>query len=117
MSYGWLMVLGVLLAVITHVAVEFTKVRTQQGRARLLLRRLLRGGTVLVPIAFAVSWLQFPGTIAQFSGSDWLRRIGQQVLPTRPWGAALYFALVILSAYFSAHASTLLERRKETYLS
>ena len=54
----------------------------------------------VIPIIFAVSVLQFPGTIAQFVRYEPIRRIGEMVLPGRPLGDALYFVLIILFTYF-----------------
>jgi preprotein translocase subunit SecY len=72
--------------------------RVYGGQSTHLPMRLIQAG--VIPIIFAVSVLQFPNTIAQFARWDWLQRIGQQVLPGRPWGDALYFALIILFTYF-----------------
>lgn len=54
----------------------------------------------MIPIIFAISVLQFPGTIAQFSNWEPLRRIGQQVLPGQPLGDLMYFVLIIMFTYF-----------------
>jgi len=72
--------------------------RVYGGQSTHLPMRLIQAG--VIPIIFAVSVLQFPGTIAQFSRWEWLQRIGQQILPGRPWGDVLYFALIILFTYF-----------------
>ncbi|MGH2400461.1 MAG: preprotein translocase subunit SecY, partial [bacterium] len=72
--------------------------RVYGGQATHLPMRLIQAG--VIPIIFAVSVLQFPGTIAQFSRVEWLQRIGQQVLPGQPLGDLLYFVLIIVFTYF-----------------
>jgi preprotein translocase subunit SecY len=72
--------------------------RVYGGQSTHLPMRLIQAG--VIPIIFAVSVLQFPGTIAQFSRLEWLQRWGQQVLPGRPMGDMLYFALIVLFTYF-----------------
>ncbi len=72
--------------------------RVYGGQSTHLPMRLIQAG--VIPIIFAVSVLQFPGTIAQFTRVEWLQRWGQQVLPGRPIGDALYFVLIILFTYF-----------------
>ncbi|MDR7522147.1 MAG: preprotein translocase subunit SecY [Armatimonadota bacterium] len=72
--------------------------RVYGGQSTHLPMRLIQAG--VIPIIFAISVLQFPGTVAQFSQWEWLQRLGQQVLPGRPLGDVLYFALIILFTYF-----------------
>ncbi len=72
--------------------------RVYGGQSTHLPMRLIQAG--VIPIIFAISVLQFPGTIAQFSGWAWLQRWGPQVLPGRPMGDALYFLLIIVFTYF-----------------
>ncbi|MGQ0549442.1 MAG: preprotein translocase subunit SecY [Armatimonadota bacterium] len=72
--------------------------RVYGGQSTHLPMRLIQAG--VIPIIFAVSVLQFPGTIAQFSRWEWMQRIGQQVLPGRPLGDLLYFVLIIVFTYF-----------------
>jgi len=72
--------------------------RVYGGQATHLPLRLIQAG--VIPIIFAVSVLQFPGTIAQFVRYEPIRRIGEMVLPGRPLGDALYFVLIILFTYF-----------------
>lgn len=72
--------------------------RVYGGQSTHLPMRLIQAG--VIPIIFAISVLQFPGTIAQFSRWEWLQRWGQQVLPGRPMGDMLYFALIVLFTYF-----------------
>jgi len=72
--------------------------RVYGGQATHLPLRLIQAG--VIPIIFAVSVLQFPGTIAQFVNYEPIRRIGQAVLPGQPMGDLLYFVLIILFTYF-----------------
>jgi len=72
--------------------------RVYGGQSTHLPMKLIQAG--VIPIIFAVSVLQFPGTIASFSRSEWLQRIGQQVMPGRPLGDLLYFILIIVFTYF-----------------
>ncbi len=72
--------------------------RVYGGQSTHLPMRLIQAG--VIPIIFAISVLQFPGTIAQFSSWEPLRRIGQQVLPGQPLGDLLYFVLIIMFTYF-----------------
>jgi preprotein translocase subunit SecY len=72
--------------------------RVYGGQATHLPLRLIQAG--VIPIIFAVSVLQFPGTIAQFVRYEPIRRIGEMVLPGRPLGDVLYFVLIILFTYF-----------------
>lgn len=72
--------------------------RVYGGQSTHLPMRVIQAG--VIPIIFAVSVLQFPGTIAQFSRWEWLQRWGQQVLPGRPMGDLLYFVLIIVFTYF-----------------
>lgn len=72
--------------------------RVYGGQSTHLPMRLIQAG--VIPLIFAVSVLQFPGTIAQFTRVEWLQRWGQQILPGRPLGDLLYFVLIILFTYF-----------------
>jgi preprotein translocase subunit SecY len=72
--------------------------RVYGGQSTHLPMKLIQAG--VIPIIFAVSVLQFPGTIASFSRLEWLQRIGQQILPGRPLGDLLYFFLIIVFTYF-----------------
>lgn len=111
----WYQFLGDLLVVLTSVVavvavtqavrkipVQYAKRvvgrRVYGGQATHLPLRLIQAG--VIPIIFAVSVLQFPGTIAQFVQYEPIRRIGELVLPGRPLGDALYFMLIILFTYF-----------------
>ncbi len=72
--------------------------RVYGGQSTHLPLRLIQAG--VIPIIFAVSVLQFPGTIAQFMRNESVRRFGEMILPGRPLGDALYFILIILFTYF-----------------
>jgi len=72
--------------------------RVYGGQSTHLPMRLIQAG--VIPIIFAISVLQFPGTIAQFSRWELLQKWGQQVLPGRPLGDLLYFVLIIVFTYF-----------------
>ncbi len=72
--------------------------RVMGGQSTHLPMRVIQAG--VIPIIFAVSVLQFPGTIAQFSRVEWLQRLGEQIMPGRPMGDMLYFALIVLFTYF-----------------
>lgn len=72
--------------------------RVYGGQSTHLPMRLIQAG--VIPLIFAVSVLQFPGTIAQFTRVEWLQRWGQRILPGQPLGDLLYFVLIILFTYF-----------------
>ncbi len=72
--------------------------RVYGGQSTHLPLRLIQAG--VIPIIFAVSVLQFPGTIAQFVHYEPIRRIGELILPGQPWGNLLYFVLIIMFTYF-----------------
>jgi len=72
--------------------------RVYGGQSTHLPLRLIQAG--VIPIIFAVSVLQFPGTIATFVNNEWIRRLGQAILPGQLWGDILYFILIILFTYF-----------------
>jgi len=81
--------------------------RVYGGQSTHLPLRLIQAG--VIPIIFAVSVLQFPGTIAQFAPSirwippqaaDFIKRLGEGILPGQPLGNLLYFVLIIVFTYF-----------------
>lgn len=72
--------------------------RVYGGQSTHLPLRLIQAG--VIPIIFAVSVLQFPGTIAQFVKYPLIQRIGETVLPGRPLGNALYFVLILVFTFF-----------------
>jgi len=103
-----LVVLGSVVAVVAitqavrKIPVQYAKRvvgrRVYGGQSTHLPLRLIQAG--VIPIIFAVSVLQFPGTIAQFISNTTIQRIGQMILPGQPLGDALYFVLIILFTYF-----------------
>lgn len=103
-----LVILGSIVAVVfvtqavRKIPVQYAKRvvgrRVYGGQSTHLPMRLIQAG--VIPIIFAISVLQFPGTIAQFSGWPPLQRWGQEVLPGRPLGDLLYFVLIIVFTYF-----------------
>ncbi|MGH2452460.1 MAG: preprotein translocase subunit SecY [bacterium] len=72
--------------------------RVYGGQSTHLPMRLIQAG--VIPIIFAISVLQFPQTIAQFTTAEWLRRYAGRVQPGQPFGDALYFILIIMFTYF-----------------
>ena len=74
--------------------------RVYGGQSTHLPLRLIQAG--VIPIIFAVSVLQFPGTIAQFVQYEPLNRIGRMILPGigQPLGDLLYAVLIIVFTFF-----------------
>ena len=68
------------------------------GQATHLPIRIASAG--VIPIIFAISVLQFPSTIAQFSHVPWIQRIGNMLGINSTLGSLLYFALIIGFTYF-----------------
>jgi preprotein translocase subunit SecY len=68
------------------------------GQATHLPIRIASAG--VIPIIFAISVLQFPSTIAQFSRIPWMQRIGAALSINGWMGAFLYFILIIGFTYF-----------------
>ncbi len=99
---GSIIVVVLVTQAVRKIPVQYAKRvvgrRVYGGQSTHLPMRLIQAG--VIPIIFAISVLQFPGTIAQFSRWEWLQRIGQQIMPGRPGGDALYFGLIILFTYF-----------------
>ncbi|MDR7482692.1 MAG: preprotein translocase subunit SecY [Armatimonadota bacterium] len=103
-----LVILGSIVAVVLitsavrKIPVQYAKRvvgrRVYGGQSTHLPMRLIQAG--VIPIIFAVSVLQFPGTIAQFSRWEWLRANSQKILPGQPLGDLLYFVLIIVFTYF-----------------
>lgn len=60
--------------------------------------RLIHAG--VITIIFAISVLQFPRTIAQYSNNPFIQRIGAMSNVGTPLGVVLYAALIILFSYF-----------------
>jgi len=102
-----IILLSIVLVVLVTQAVR--KVPIQYAK-RIVGRRMLGGQTTflpiriasagVIPIIFAISVLQFPSTVAQFSSLPWLQRIGNSLSISNPAGAALYFILIIIFTYF-----------------
>jgi len=72
--------------------------RVYGGQATHLPLRLIQAG--VIPIIFALSVLQFPRTIAQFTSFEPVRRVGELINVGTPLGDALYALLIILFTYF-----------------
>ncbi len=106
--------LDVLLIVASITAVVFVtqaarKIPIQYAK-RIVGRRMVGGQTTylpvriassgVIPIIFAVSVMQFPATIAQFSHVQWIQHLGN-ILNINGWvGALFYFLLIIAFTYF-----------------
>jgi preprotein translocase subunit SecY len=100
-------ILSIVLVIIVTQAVR--KIPIQYAK-RIVGRRMLGGQTThlpiriasagVIPIIFAISVLQFPTTIAQFSAWPWLQRLGNMLSISNFLGAALYFILIIVFTYF-----------------
>ncbi len=81
-----------------------------QYAKRIVGRRMVGGQTTylpvriasagVIPIIFAVSVMQFPSTIAQFSRWPVLQKIGNFLTLSGTVGSLLYFALIIIFTYF-----------------
>lgn len=102
-----IIVLSIVLVIVVTQAVR--KVPIQYAK-RVVGRRMLGGQTThlpiriasagVIPIIFAISVLQFPTTIAQFSSWPWLQRLGNALSISNALGAMLYFILIIVFTYF-----------------
>ena len=102
-----IIVLSIVLVIIVTQAVR--KIPIQYAK-RIVGRRMLGGQTThlpiriasagVIPIIFAISVLQFPTTIAQFSAWPWLQRLGTMLSISNFLGAVLYFVLIIVFTYF-----------------
>ncbi|OFX33660.1 MAG: preprotein translocase subunit SecY [Armatimonadetes bacterium RBG_16_67_12] len=100
--FGSIVLVVAITQAVRKIPVQYAKRvvgrRVYGGQSTHLPMRLIQAG--VIPLIFAVSVLQFPGTIAQFTRVEWLQRWGQQILPGRPMGDLLYFVLIILFTYF-----------------
>jgi len=102
-----IIILSIVLVIVVTQAIR--KVPIQYAK-RVVGRRMLGGQTTplpiriasagVIPIIFAISVLQFPTTIAQFSSLPWLQRLGNALSISNALGAALYFVLIIVFTYF-----------------
>jgi preprotein translocase subunit SecY len=100
-------VLSIVLVIVVTQAVR--KIPIQYAK-RIVGRRMLGGQTThlpiriasagVIPIIFAISVLQFPTTIAQFSAWPWLQHLGNALSISNGLGAVLYFVLIIVFTYF-----------------
>jgi len=106
--YDVAMILASIVLVI-FVTQAVRKVPIQYAK-RIVGRRMLGGQTThlpiriasagVIPIIFAISVLQFPTTIAQFSAWPWLQRLGTALSISNPLGSGLYFVLIVVFTYF-----------------
>ncbi len=104
-------VLVILVSIVAVVVVTQAarKIPIQYAK-RIVGRRMVGGQTThlpiriasagVIPIIFAVSVMQFPSTIAQFSRVPWLQKIGNFLTLSSTMGSLLYFALIIIFTYF-----------------
>ncbi len=106
--YDVAMILASIVLVI-FVTQAVRKVPIQYAK-RIVGRRMLGGQTThlpiriasagVIPIIFAISVLQFPTTVAQFSAWPWLQRLGNMLSISNPLGSGLYFVLIVVFTYF-----------------
>ncbi len=101
----------ILLSIVAVVVVTQAarKIPIQYAK-RIVGRRMVGGQTTylpvriasagVIPIIFAVSVMQFPATIAQFSRWPMLQKIGNFLTLSGTVGSLLYFALIIVFTYF-----------------
>jgi preprotein translocase subunit SecY len=104
-------ILVILISIVAVVVVTQAarKIPIQYAK-RIVGRRMVGGQTTylpvriasagVIPIIFAISVMQFPSTIAQFSRLPWLQRIGNFLSLNSTTGALLYFVLIIAFTYF-----------------
>ncbi|HKX18077.1 MAG TPA: preprotein translocase subunit SecY [bacterium] len=101
----------ILLSIVAVVLVTQAarKIPIQYAK-RIVGRRMVGGQTTylpiriassgVIPIIFAISVMQFPGTVAQFSRWPWLQTAGNYLSLNSTTGALLYFVLIIAFTYF-----------------
>ncbi len=102
------MILASIVAVVI-VTQAARKIPIQYAK-RIVGRRMVGGQTThlpiriassgVIPIIFAISVMQFPSTIAQFSRVPWVQTVGNALNLNGAFGAILYFALIIAFTYF-----------------
>lgn len=113
---NWVLVIGILLAVVFVVAAIVTMERAQrripvQYAKRVVGRRVYGGagtyiplkinGANVVPIIFASALLLFPAQIAQFFPNvAWLQIMARQLSPGGWFYSILDFALIVFFTYF-----------------
>jgi len=103
-----LVILASIVAVVV-VTQAMRKIPIQYAK-RIVGRRMVGGQTThlpiriasagVIPIIFAISVMQFPSTIAQFSRLPWLQRVGNFLTLNGVVGSLLYFVLIIAFTYF-----------------
>jgi preprotein translocase subunit SecY len=103
-----LVILASIVAVVI-VTQAARKIPIQYAK-RVVGRRMVGGQTTylpvriasagVIPIIFAISVMQFPSTIAQFSRLPWMQRVGNFLSLNSSTGALLYFVLIIAFTYF-----------------
>lgn len=104
-------VLVILISIVAVVIVtEAARKVPIQYAKRIVGRRMVGGQTThlpiriasagVIPIIFAISVMQFPSTIAQFSRVRWLQDVGNFLNLGGTAGSLLYFALIIAFTYF-----------------
>jgi preprotein translocase subunit SecY len=102
-------VILVSIVAVVLVTTAARKIPIQYAK-RVVGRRMVGGQTTylpvriasagVIPIIFAISVMQFPGTIAQFSRLPWLQNAGNFLSLNSSTGALLYFVLIIAFTYF-----------------
>jgi preprotein translocase subunit SecY len=102
-------VILVSIVAVVLVTTAARKIPIQYAK-RVVGRRMVGGQTTylpvriasagVIPIIFAISVMQFPGTIAQFSRLPWLQNAGNFLSLNSSTGALLYFILIIAFTYF-----------------
>ncbi len=107
-AFDLLVVMATIVAVIAvtqavrKIPVQYAKRvvgrRVYGGQATHLPLRLIHAG--VIPIIFAISVLQFPRTIAQYTSNEFIQRMGTMISVGRPLGDLLYAVLIILFTYF-----------------
>jgi preprotein translocase subunit SecY len=104
-------VVVILISIVAVVVVtEAARKVPIQYAKRIVGRRMVGGQTTylpiriasagVIPIIFAISVMQFPSTIAQFSRVRWLQDLGNFLNISATAGALLYFVLIIAFTYF-----------------
>jgi preprotein translocase subunit SecY len=104
-------VLFILISIVGVVIITQAarKVPIQYAK-RIVGRRMVGGQTTflpiriasagVIPIIFAISVMQFPSTIAQFSRVPWIQKVGNMLNLNGTFGGLLYFILIIAFTYF-----------------
>jgi preprotein translocase subunit SecY len=114
-AMGWVKVVA-LLAVLLVVIVFVIFVQDGERRIpvqyskKLMGNRYTGGNSTFIPIKvniagvmsiiFAISLLQFPYTINQLIGADWLKTVSNYLSTRHPVGAVLYIILIFCFTFF-----------------